>query len=123
MTILVADDDPAIRRLLRRILERLGYDCVTTVGAAGLQARCTRRRPGAVISDVGLGEGDGIDACLELRRRYPRLAMIIMTGDPIEARRARSAGFLEVLDKPFTVEEFAAALRRALSRRPGHGTP
>lgn len=124
MAIVIADDDPAMRGLVRRALARLGYDCKEAGGAEALAKACARR-PQAVVSDIGLKDGDGIEACLALRWLYPGLPVVIMTGDADEAARALGAGFLEVLKKPFTLAELGAALRRALSRarkrRPSQG--
>ncbi len=115
MTIVVADDSPFIRRLVLRILRRLGSDSVGVEGTAALARSCRGNRPQAVISDVSMKDGDGIEACLELRRRYPGLPIVMMTGAPDNVRRALAAGLREVLQKPFLLVEMEAALKRSMA--------
>ena len=101
MAIVVADDDAPVREIVWRFLYRLGFDCICVTGAADLMRVCRKRRPRLVISDVSMPDGDGIQSCLELRRLYPNLPVIIITGDPSHAERARNAGFRRILLKPF----------------------
>lgn len=114
MAIVVADDDPRLRRLVRRAVERLGREVKEADGAQALLRACDPDRPEAVVSDIGLEDGDGIEASLELRRRHPGLPIVLMTADPDRAERAAGLGFAEVLLKPFALEELAAALERVL---------
>ncbi len=119
MTVLIADDDAGTRRLMRRMLECLGYSCVAVAGARALERLGETKRPDAVVSDVNLGDGDGVEVCSALRRRYPGLPVVIVTADPASAERARESGFKEILDKPFRQEDLAGALRRALDSEGG----
>lgn len=110
--ILIVDDEAVVRRVVARFLKGLGHACREAQGAAALKKAVAQEKPRAVICDIGLGDGDGIQACLELRRRLV-LPILLMTGDPEQAQRGRAAGF-EVLLKPFTREELEAGLRRVL---------
>ena len=112
MNLLIAEDDPGCRRLLKRIAQQQGYSCTTVSTSRGLLRDGSLRRPDAVVSDVCLGDGDGIDACLKLRRIHPGLPVAIMTGARSGVARARDAGFDLVLRKPFKVKEMEALLKR-----------
>lgn len=118
MTILIADDDAATRRLLLRLVSRLGFDCAAADSAASFRRACADSPPDAVLSDVDLGDGSGVDACLELLAARPDLPVAIMTGDPERAHLARAAGFRCVLQKPFGAADLAAALKELMPPRP-----
>ena len=114
--ILVLDDDARIRRFMRRALASLSYKSVGTGRIEVLARLCFRKRPKAVISDARVGAQDGIRACMEIKRLWPSLPVIIMSGDPEQVRRARQTGFEEVLQKPFDLAELDCALRRIRGR-------
>ncbi|MBI5882196.1 MAG: response regulator [Elusimicrobia bacterium] len=111
-TLVVADDDPAIRRLLTRWAGNLGLECVAVGSARSLRRALDSCRPQALICDVNLAEADGIVFCRELAVRDPGLAIVMMTGDPGEVARARAAGFDHVFEKPFDLRMLEAALRK-----------
>ncbi|MBI4677750.1 MAG: response regulator [Elusimicrobia bacterium] len=114
MTLVVADDDPDIRRVLARWAGRFGLECVAVESADSLLRALDSCRPQALICDVNLAEADGIALCRILAARHPGLAIVMMTGDPGEVPRARAAGFAEVLQKPFDLALVEPALRRLL---------
>jgi CheY-like chemotaxis protein len=114
MTLVVADDDPEIRRLLVRWAGCLGFDCVAVESAGSLLRTLDSCRPQALICDVNLAEADGIALCRLLAAGHPGLAIVMMTGDSGEVPRARAAGFAEVLQKPFDLALVEPALRRLL---------
>ena len=110
MRVLAAEDDPAFRRFLPRMLEGLGHS--GEVGADGLELMrmaflCA---PDVILSDIDMPRCDGVLACSILRASQPGLRIILMTGDPSSAERARAAGFLLVLRKPFFLKELEEAL-------------
>lgn len=114
MKLLVADDDSAIRRLLARWAGLLGLDCATAKSAGSLLRALDSCRPRALICDVHLANADGIALCRKLAARHPGLAIIMMTGYPREAGRARAAGFAHVFEKPFDLPLLEAALKELL---------
>ena len=117
MRIVIADDNSGIRRFLRRYLERRDHDCVEAESVAALVRACALQCPDLVISDVSMGDGDGIETCLKLLRGYQGLSVIIMTGDGENAARADDAGFEEVLAKPIDFGRLDSALKRVLAKR------
>lgn len=116
LPVLVADDDDAMRSFVARAVAGLGRWTILARGARELEEQ-GRGAVAAVVSDIELGDGNGLDVCRRLRRDRPRLPIVLMTGGWTEAERARAAGLGPVLRKPFTLEELEAALLEALGPR------
>ncbi|HBL15451.1 MAG: hypothetical protein A2X36_13045 [Elusimicrobia bacterium GWA2_69_24] len=100
--ILIADDEPSVRRVLGRMVDRLGHRALTAGDGKVLADTFQRAAPAVVLCDVNFGTEDGIALCLALKARGTRTAFAIMTGDVESALRAESAGFETVLLKPIT---------------------
>src|ERR1700676_3874088 len=117
--ILVADDEISIRYLLKTGLELSGFR-VTCV-SSGREAMSVARNEAldAVISDVFMADGDGLDLARELRALNPHITIILMTaqGSLDVAVRAVADGANDFIAKPFEVAQIAALLRRSLDAR------
>lgn len=115
LRVLVVDDDPAIRRLLRTTLSAFGHAVFEVqTGRDGIQAAAIRK-PDAVILDLGLPDIDGVEAT-RLLREWTRLPIIILSVCDRESTKiaALDAGADDYLTKPFGVGELLARLRVAL---------
>lgn len=115
LRVLVVDDDPAIRRLLRTTLSAFGHAVFEVqTGRDGIQAAAIRK-PDAVILDLGLPDIDGVEAT-RLLRELTRLPIIILSVCDRESTKiaALDAGADDYLTKPFGVGELLARLRVAL---------
>jgi len=120
--ILVVDDDPDIRSLLRELFERVDYEVVDAPdGRAGLRA-VYDARPDLVMLDVGMPELDGWQT-LERLRDLSDVPVMMLTarGAELEKVRALKAGADDYVTKPFGRQELLARtealLRRATGRR------
>ena len=117
--VLVVDDEPQIVRALRVILHNAGFqvDAADTVQAA-LDAVAVRP-PDAMVLDLVLPDGSGVDVVKDLRR-WSGLPVLVLSavGDEREKVRALDAGADDYVTKPFGAEELTARLR-ALLRRVG----
>src|SRR3984893_3668 len=117
--ILVADDEVSIRYLLQTGLELSGFR--VTCASSGREALNVARTEAldAVISDVFMADGDGLDLARELRALHPHLAIILMTaqGSLDVAVKAVAEGVNDFIAKPFEVAQIAALLRRNLDAR------
>ena len=120
MRLLVIEDEVRINELLRTALSRAGFvvDAVATVGDA--RAALPLAPYDAVILDLGLPDGDGLDLLTELRCGGSRVPVLVLTArDAIEARvTGLDAGADDYLVKPFATVELIARTK-ALLRRPG----
>jgi two-component system KDP operon response regulator KdpE len=116
--ILVTDDDPQLRRVLRRTLDALGFG--VSESANGEQAlKAVEARPfDAVLLDVNMPGIGGIAACREIRRRAPRLQILMLTvrDQEVDKVEALDAGADDYITKPFSIPELAARLRSAVRR-------
>lgn len=116
--VLVVDDDLEIRSMLRRLLLAEQYDVDTATNAEDGVRLATDRRPDVIIMDVGLPDGDGIQAVERLRDagRWAPVLMLTAHGDLERRVDSFRAGADDFLAKPFHVEELLARLD-ALVRR------
>jgi CheY-like chemotaxis protein len=119
--LLVIDDNQDAREVIQLMLERAGYAVdVAPDGAAGLQA--LRRRPAhLVITDIFMPNRDGIETIEELRREFPALKVIAISGGGKLGHKegylvtARELGAHAVLSKPFEGEQLLQTVRDVLA--------
>jgi two-component system KDP operon response regulator KdpE len=115
--VLVVDDEPQIVRALRTSLQGAGYD--VDVAATGEQAVAAAgmRPPDAVILDLVLPDGSGIDVCRELRG-WSKAPILVLSavGDEREKVAALDAGADDYVTKPFGIDELLARLRAVMRR-------
>ena len=121
-TVLVVDDEPAVREILRQILTTLGLHVqVATDGRAALDLiRPTPAPFAAVITDLHMPVMDGLALAREARRLHPSIPIILSSGrvDKAHAAAIQEIGFTGTLDKPFTLESLSAALGPLVSVAP-----
>lgn len=111
---LIVDDDPALRRLLSRFLSLLRWSVQTVpTGAAALEVFAAGKFDVAVC-DINIGHGvDGVALANRLRQMDLDIKIIMVSGNPSNFDRARRIGFSRCLAKPFTLEDFRAAVEVA----------
>jgi DNA-binding response OmpR family regulator len=121
--LLVVDDDPSVRAMLREYLEGHGY----AVGEAGnglqMREQLERDLPDAVLLDVRLPGEDGLVLARYLRERYDLgLIMVTASGDVVDRVVGLELGADDYVAKPFDLRELLARLKSVLRRlqaRPG----
>ena len=116
-TILVADDDRAIRTVLGQALGRLGYDVRTTGNAATLWRWVEDGGGDLVITDVVMPDENGLDLVPRIRKLRPDLRVIVMSAQNtlLTAVKATERGAFEYLPKPFDLKELIHVVKRALT--------
>src|SRR5580698_2007054 len=116
-TILVADDDAAIRTVLNQALGRAGYDVRTTGTAAGLWRWVSGGDGNLVITDVVLPDESGFDLIPRIKRLRPELPIVVMSAQNtiLTAITAAERGAFDYLPKPFDLKELTAVVQRALA--------
>jgi two-component system KDP operon response regulator KdpE len=115
--ILVVDDEQQILRALRTSLRGAGYEVETADTAEGALAAAAMRPPEAVILDLVLPDGSGIDVCRELRK-WSSAPVILLSavGEEREKVAALDAGADDYVTKPVGIDELLARLRAVLRR-------
>jgi two-component system, OmpR family, KDP operon response regulator KdpE len=118
VTILVVDDEPPIRRLLRTSLTAQGYRVVGAETAAAALAEICDHEPDVVILDLGLPDSDGLTV-IETVRRNSAVPIIVLSsrGDENAKVAALDLGADDYLTKPFGMAELVARVRTALRHR------
>jgi two-component system, OmpR family, KDP operon response regulator KdpE len=117
--VLVVDDEPHILRALQTSLRGAGYDVAAAATADEALAAGAMRPPDAVILDLVLPDGSGIDVARELRSWSAAPILVLsVVGDEAEKVAALDAGADDYVEKPFGIDELLARLR-ALLRRAG----
>ncbi|MDB5411013.1 MAG: nitrogen regulation protein [Rhodospirillales bacterium] len=116
-TILIADDDRAIRTVLNQALGRLGYDVRTTGNAATLWRWVADGDGDLVITDVVMPDENGLDLIPRIKKIRPDLRIIVMSAQNtlMTAVKATERGAFEYLPKPFDLRELVNVVQRALS--------
>src|SRR3954454_21383935 len=115
--VLVVDDEPQIVRGLRVVLRNAGFH----VDSAGTKEEAlealAHRPPDAVLLDLVLPDGSGVDVCREVRSwSHVPIVVVSAVGDEREKVRALDAGADDYITKPFGSQELTARLRAVLRR-------
>ncbi len=124
-TILVADDDRAIRMVLSQALARLGHDVRLTGNAATLWRWVADGEGDLVITDVIMPDENGLDLIPRIKKLRPDLRIIVMSAQNtlLTAVKAAERGAFEYLPKPFDLRELVNVVERALSNPAGNAPP
>src|SRR3954465_10181206 len=123
-SILVADDDAAIRTVLNQALSRAGYEVRSTSNAATLWRWVSQGEGDLVITDVIMPDENAFDLLPRIKKLRPQLPVIIMSAQNtfMTAVRASERGAYEYLPKPFDLKELIGIVGRAVAE-PKERTP
>ncbi len=115
--VLVVDDEPQIVRGLKVILRQAGYAVRAAETKREALDAVAVRPPDAMVLDLVLPDGSGVEVCEEVRR-WSRLPILVLSavGDEREKVRALDAGADDYVTKPFGTDELLARLRAVLRR-------
>lgn len=112
MRVLVIEDNPDLRDFLRLALEAQNYEVLTAAHGHEALAYLNGHRVDAIVTDLFMPEMDGIETVAEVRKRYPGVRVIAMSGragvDYLPV--TRELGVKHTLRKPFDLQELIAAL-------------
>src|SRR3954451_7296035 len=116
-SILVADDDTAIRTVLNQALSRAGYEVRLTGNAATLWRWVSQGEGDLVITDVVMPDENAFDLLPRIKKMRPNLPVIVMSAQNtfMTAIRASERGAYEYLPKPFDLKELISIVGRALA--------
>jgi two-component system, OmpR family, KDP operon response regulator KdpE len=119
-TILLVDDEPQIRRVLRAVLVNAGYTVVEAENGEDAIGVLMRERPRLVLLDVNLPDANGIELCRRIRLSFEQaIIMLTVRNSERDKVEAFNSGANDYVVKPFTTGELLARIRNALHS----GTP
>lgn len=117
--ILVIDDDPQIREMLKQLLEMNGYEVILAPeGRTGLKLH--HQTPAdLIVTDIVMPEKEGLETIMDFRRGFPGIKIIAISGGGVvEADKylntAKALGAQRTFSKPFELNEFMQAVRDLL---------
>ncbi len=116
-TVLVVEDDPAVRLMVLEVLSELGYAAIQTADAdAAVAALTSRQRIDLLVTDVGLPGMNGRQLAEFARERRPGLRVLFMTGyaENAAARGGLLGEGMQMVAKPFALDALAARIREMI---------
>jgi len=126
-TILLAEDDNAIRTVLNQTLTRAGYEVRPTSNLSTMWNWIARGEGDLLITDVALPDGNAFELMPKIRKMRQHLPIVVMSAQNtfMTAIQASEAGAYEYLPKPFDINELLAIVSRALAEaaKPKRATP
>ncbi|MCA3562781.1 MAG: nitrogen regulation protein NR(I) [Methylocystis sp.] len=116
-TILVADDDAAIRTVVGQALTRAGYEVKTASNAAALWKLVQGGEGDLIVTDVMMPDENAFDLIPRIRKLRPQVPIVVMSAQNtfMTAIRASERGAYEYLPKPFDLSELTTIVGRALA--------
>jgi len=120
--ILIVDDDAEMQGLLARLLGQEGWAVHSALSVAEGERLLALHRPGLVVLDVMLTDGNGLDVCRGWRARQPDLGILMLSArsDPMDKVLGLEVGADDYLAKPFEKRELVARVRALLRRHLSH---
>ncbi len=115
--VLVVDDDDEARLALRRMLEAAGYEVREAANGRIAMSVCRSDPPDVVITDIFMPEQEGIETIQSLRREFPGIKLIAISGQPsasVYLRMAKLLGAQASLQKPVDMDTLVATVRSVL---------
>jgi two-component system KDP operon response regulator KdpE len=115
--VLIIEDEPAIRGVLRALLTTEGYRCIEADTALRAEIEARSHKPDLLLIDLGLPDGDGLKVIRRVRA-WSQVPIVVLSARTMEEQKiaALDAGADDYVTKPFSAPELLARLRAALRR-------
>ncbi|NBT32285.1 MAG: response regulator, partial [Rhodobacteraceae bacterium] len=116
-TLLIVDDDPEIRDILKLALGQAGFELAEAADGQSALSRASQIQPDLILLDVGLPEMDGFSVCREIRKTS-EVPILFLTArdDEIDRVVGLELGADDYVTKPFSPRELVARVRTILKR-------
>ena len=116
LSIVALDDDADFRQYIRSVLEGQGHEVRSIATPREFYAACEERLPDVVLLDMKMGDDSGESVLAEIRKRWTRLCVIVVTGYPsMEGmRQTFKKDVFDYLAKPFSTAELSRCLGQAV---------
>jgi len=117
-SVLIVDDDSAIRTVVAAALRREGHEVTTAASLADMRRALGVTLPDVLVTDVVLPDGNGLDEVARLTVEHPALPVIVFSAQNTLATavRATEVGAFDYLPKPFDLDVLGQAVRSAIAR-------
>jgi DNA-binding NtrC family response regulator len=114
--ILIVDDEPMIRWTLNEALRGWDYEPIEAGTVAGALASFESDRPAAVLLDINLPDGSGLDALREIKNRQPQAVVIMITANVLveDTLAALRGGAYDFIGKPINLSELQVTIRNGI---------
>ncbi len=118
--ILVVDDDPNVLTLAEEELQGAGYKVETVLGGTDALELLGEEPCDIVFTDLMLAGTDGISLCRAIKKRFPKVHVVLMSAFPSEMEKYKrefceSGGFQEIIKKPFAAGKLLAITQKILN--------
>lgn len=115
LSVIALDDDPDFRQYIEATLESQGHQVRTCATPQELFTACEDRLPDVVLLDIKMGRHSGEAVLADIRKRWPRQCVIVVTGYPSldSMRQTFKQDVFDYLAKPFSLEELRKTLSQA----------
>ena len=119
MQVLVADDQPGVRMLLRILLEKMGFGVIEAKNGVEAVEKALNLKPGLIIIDMRMPYKTGDEAIKEIHPFLPHADFIVMTAytAPEVLDRIDRDKVFEVIAKPFDIDDFKLLLEKYLKEK------
>jgi two-component system response regulator PilR (NtrC family) len=120
-TVLVVENNGEVLDLVANVVSTQGWKPVVATSLLDARARLSEGRVDAIVTDLSLDDGDGLELVREVTASaQSRIPMIVITsyGTPEIRECARQAGAIDFIEKPFRLNRFTATLSEALTGSP-----
>ncbi|MBX7223061.1 MAG: sigma-54 dependent transcriptional regulator [Blastocatellia bacterium] len=114
--ILVVDDEQLIRWTLTEALKGWNYDCMEAASASGALALYEQEPPAAVLLDINLPDGSGLDVLRTIKSKQPNAVVIMITANVLldDTIAALRAGAFDFIGKPINLDELHVTIRNGI---------
>ena len=120
MKILVVDDDPIVVKSCKRILQAEGFEVFTCPSADEALEKMKQCDFDLILMDVKMPKHDGIFLMKEMKKHWPDIPIVCMSGYPTAETIAdvTKLGAIQFIPKPFRPDEFMKIMRRVIQKMP-----
>lgn len=122
-SILIADDDEPVRKLVRAALEHAGFTCLESADGLDALEKAARCSPDLIILDLRMPKLSGIEASCALRERFPAVPILLLTMYTPGPRVASVVGVTAMFDKSEGVKGLLECVHKLLGLAPDASAP